>query len=89
LGRELVRGNHVMRYASEDDFGLPEPAFLICRFWLIDAGGGSGVARRRAICSSMRSGTATATTFCRSTSTRKPGNSGAIFLKPIPWQGLF
>jgi GH15 family glucan-1,4-alpha-glucosidase len=25
-----------MRYASEDDFGLPEATFLICRFWLID-----------------------------------------------------
>jgi GH15 family glucan-1,4-alpha-glucosidase len=35
--RELVRGKHVMRYAGEDDFGLPESAFLICRFWLIDA----------------------------------------------------
>ncbi|MGO9361259.1 MAG: glycoside hydrolase family 15 protein [Xanthobacteraceae bacterium] len=35
--RELLRGKHVMRYASEDDFGLPESAFLICRFWLIDA----------------------------------------------------
>ena len=27
----------MMRYASADDFGLPESAFLICRFWLIDA----------------------------------------------------
>lgn len=35
--RELLRGNHVMRYASEDDFGMPEVAFLACRFWLIDA----------------------------------------------------
>jgi GH15 family glucan-1,4-alpha-glucosidase len=35
--RELRRGKHVMRYASEDDFGMPESAFLICRFWLIDA----------------------------------------------------
>ncbi len=26
-----------MRYASPDDFGLPEGEFLICRFWLIDA----------------------------------------------------
>ena len=34
---ELLRSKHVMRYASEDDFGLPESAFLICRFWLIDA----------------------------------------------------
>ncbi|MET0277404.1 MAG: glycoside hydrolase family 15 protein, partial [Pseudorhodoplanes sp.] len=35
--RELVRGNHVMRYASPDDFGVPEGEFLVCRFWLIDA----------------------------------------------------
>jgi GH15 family glucan-1,4-alpha-glucosidase len=35
--KELVRGKHVMRYAAEDDFGLPETAFLVCRFWLIDA----------------------------------------------------
>ena len=26
-----------MRYVSPDDFGLPEDAFLTCRFWLIDA----------------------------------------------------
>jgi GH15 family glucan-1,4-alpha-glucosidase len=26
-----------MRYANPDDFGLPVTAFLICRFWLIDA----------------------------------------------------
>jgi GH15 family glucan-1,4-alpha-glucosidase len=36
IERELLRDKHVMRYASEDDFGLPETAFLICRFWLID-----------------------------------------------------
>ena len=35
--RELRRGQHVMRYTGEDDFGLPEMAFLVCRFWLIDA----------------------------------------------------
>ncbi|MEX1059656.1 MAG: glycoside hydrolase family 15 protein [Methyloceanibacter sp.] len=37
IGRELLRGNHVMRYANEDDFGMPEAAFLTCRYWLIDA----------------------------------------------------
>ena len=37
MERELVREKHVMRYASADDFGLPVTAFLICRFWLIDA----------------------------------------------------
>jgi GH15 family glucan-1,4-alpha-glucosidase len=34
---DLLREKHVMRYANSDDFGLPETAFLICRFWLIDA----------------------------------------------------
>jgi len=37
MERELVREKHVMRYANADDFGLPVTAFLICRFWLIDA----------------------------------------------------
>ena len=37
MERELLRETHVMRYASADDFGLPVTAFLICRFWLIDA----------------------------------------------------
>jgi GH15 family glucan-1,4-alpha-glucosidase len=36
IERELLRHNHVMRYANEDDFGMPETAFLVCRFWLID-----------------------------------------------------
>src|SRR5262249_39766863 len=37
LERELLREKHVMRYAAADDFGMPVTAFLICRFWLIDA----------------------------------------------------
>jgi GH15 family glucan-1,4-alpha-glucosidase len=37
MEHELVRDKHVMRYAGADDFGLPVTAFLICRFWLIDA----------------------------------------------------
>jgi GH15 family glucan-1,4-alpha-glucosidase len=37
IGAELRRGHNVMRYVAADDFGLPETAFLICRFWLIDA----------------------------------------------------
>src|SRR5262249_53729588 len=37
IDKELLREQHVMRYAGEDDFGLPETAFLVCRFWLIDA----------------------------------------------------
>jgi GH15 family glucan-1,4-alpha-glucosidase len=35
--KELRREQHVMRYVGSDYFGLPETAFLICRFWLIDA----------------------------------------------------
>jgi GH15 family glucan-1,4-alpha-glucosidase len=37
IEKELLRHNHVMRYLGADDFGLPETAFLVCRFWLIDA----------------------------------------------------
>jgi GH15 family glucan-1,4-alpha-glucosidase len=37
IDKELLRDRHVMRYADRDDFGLPETAFLVCRFWLIDA----------------------------------------------------
>ncbi|MCL6251595.1 glycoside hydrolase family 15 protein [Altererythrobacter sp. KTW20L] len=33
----LRRGEHMLRYAQEDDFGAPETAFNICTFWLIDA----------------------------------------------------
>jgi GH15 family glucan-1,4-alpha-glucosidase len=37
MERELMRGKHVLRYARPDDFGMPETAFLVCRFWMIDA----------------------------------------------------
>jgi len=37
IEQDLVRGRHVLRYAAEDDFGMPESEFLVCRFWLIDA----------------------------------------------------
>ena len=33
----LRRGDHMLRYAVEDDFGLPETAFNFCTFWLIEA----------------------------------------------------
>jgi GH15 family glucan-1,4-alpha-glucosidase len=34
---ELRRGSHMLRYAIADDFGLPETAFNVCTFWLIEA----------------------------------------------------
>ena len=37
IGKELKRNGFIMRYAAEDDFGLPETAFLVCQFWYIDA----------------------------------------------------
>ncbi|MBB5984451.1 glycoside hydrolase family 15 protein [Sphingobium lignivorans] len=33
----LRRGSHMLRYATEDDFGLPATAFNVCTFWLIEA----------------------------------------------------
>ncbi|MDZ4242457.1 MAG: glycoside hydrolase family 15 protein, partial [Candidatus Omnitrophota bacterium] len=35
--KHLVRNNLVLRYTAEDDFGLPENAFVVCTFWLINA----------------------------------------------------
>ncbi|MFN4311520.1 MAG: glycoside hydrolase family 15 protein [Ferrovibrio sp.] len=37
IGRELRRGNHLMRYVAPDDFGTPHNAFSICTFWYVDA----------------------------------------------------
>ncbi|MBI3677508.1 MAG: glycoside hydrolase family 15 protein [Proteobacteria bacterium] len=37
VATELKRNKYVMRYTAEDDFGLPESAFLVCQFWLSDA----------------------------------------------------
>jgi GH15 family glucan-1,4-alpha-glucosidase len=33
----LRRGSHMLRYATEDDFGLPHTAFNVCTYWLIEA----------------------------------------------------
>ena len=33
----LRHGSHMLRYATEDDFGMPETAFNVCTFWLIEA----------------------------------------------------
>ncbi|MFN4141754.1 glycoside hydrolase family 15 protein [Aestuariivirga sp.] len=33
----LRRGAYMLRYATEDDFGLPKTAFNFCTFWLIEA----------------------------------------------------
>lgn len=37
IERTLRRGNFVFRYAEEDDFGVPDNAFLVCTFWYINA----------------------------------------------------
>ncbi|MHA6317189.1 glycoside hydrolase family 15 protein [Altererythrobacter sp. CAU 1778] len=37
IEKELRRGQNMLRYAAEDDFGAPETAFNICTFWLIEA----------------------------------------------------
>ena len=34
--RELRRGNHLMRYATSDDFGEPVNSFIICTFWYVE-----------------------------------------------------
>lgn len=35
IERHLRRGDFLLRYDEEDDFGRPESAFLVCTFWWI------------------------------------------------------
>jgi GH15 family glucan-1,4-alpha-glucosidase len=35
--RALRRGDFVYRYTEEDDFGVPQNAFVVCTFWYISA----------------------------------------------------
>ena len=37
IEQRLRRGEHMLRYDAEDDFGLPETAFNFCTFWMIEA----------------------------------------------------
>jgi GH15 family glucan-1,4-alpha-glucosidase len=37
IEKELKQGDFVFRYGEEDDFGVPQNAFLVCTFWYIDA----------------------------------------------------
>jgi GH15 family glucan-1,4-alpha-glucosidase len=37
VGKELRRGDGMLRYVAPDDFGVPETSFTICTFWYIDA----------------------------------------------------
>ncbi|HEX2581225.1 MAG TPA: glycoside hydrolase family 15 protein [Dongiaceae bacterium] len=37
IERDLLFNGHLKRYKVPDDFGEPEVAFVICRFWYIDA----------------------------------------------------
>ncbi|QDH35235.1 glycoside hydrolase family 15 protein [Porphyrobacter sp. YT40] len=37
IEEQLRRGDFMLRYAAEDDFGAPETAFNVCTFWLIEA----------------------------------------------------
>lgn len=37
IERELRRGNLLLRYSTDDGFGTPTTAFLVCTFWYVDA----------------------------------------------------
>ncbi len=34
---QLVKNDFTMRYVAEDEFGVPENAFIVCTFWMINA----------------------------------------------------
>jgi GH15 family glucan-1,4-alpha-glucosidase len=35
IEKYLRRGDYLLRYDEQDDFGLPETAFIVCTFWWI------------------------------------------------------
>jgi len=35
--KDLVRNNFTFRYVEADYFGIPENAFIVCTFWMINA----------------------------------------------------
>ena len=37
IEQRLRRGDHLFRYTTPDDFGVPRTAFNVCTFWYIDA----------------------------------------------------
>ncbi|WP_424814650.1 glycoside hydrolase family 15 protein [Roseococcus sp. YIM B11640] len=37
IERDLMSGGLLLRYSLPDDFGVPDTAFLVCSFWLVDA----------------------------------------------------
>ncbi|MCO5091812.1 glycoside hydrolase family 15 protein [Bosea sp. (in: a-proteobacteria)] len=37
IGRDLKRGDLLLRYATQDDFGYMHTGFLICAFWYVEA----------------------------------------------------
>ncbi len=37
ITKHLRRGQHLFRYATADDFGMPATSFTICTFWYIEA----------------------------------------------------
>jgi GH15 family glucan-1,4-alpha-glucosidase len=37
IEHRLRRGSFIYRYTDEDDFGVPQNAFLVCTFWYINA----------------------------------------------------
>ncbi len=35
--QQLVRNGFAFRYIAEDEFGIPENAFIVCTFWMVNA----------------------------------------------------
>ncbi|MGH8147261.1 MAG: glycoside hydrolase family 15 protein [Rhodanobacteraceae bacterium] len=37
VGKQLMRGGFLLRYAQPDDFGAPKTSFMVCNFWYVEA----------------------------------------------------
>lgn len=85
----MEREKHVMRYADEDVFGLAVTAFLIFRFWLIDAWWSLGRRDEARDFLWMLWRTAIGMGCYRKMSIRNLERYSEISLRLIPWLGSF
>lgn len=85
IEKQLRRGNFLLRYDEEDEFGRPQTAFLTCTFWWIIALAQIGESgRARELFEAVLAARNPLGCF-RRMSTPTQGNCGGIFRKPIAW----
>ena len=81
------RNGFIMRYTAEDDFGLPETAFLVCKLWYADALAATGETdKAREIFTDVLARRNSYVSLARISTPRRV-SCGAIFPRLTVWPG--